>query len=557
MEERPVQFVSAVNDKSDFWKLVVKVKDKWTVVKDGREHLEIVIVDAKGNDIQVIIPTEYKSTYDKIIEENSTYKLCNFHVLPNDFVFKASEHKFKLKWTGGTTAEYLKEVEIPNHRINFKPFAEIVAGKWKPDILYHVIGVVQDMGYCQLIEGTGKKLQVNFTMKDLSDISINCTLWEDYASKFLKFNNERKEFGPVVVMLTYAKLKEEGRFPLSVSNTYGYTKLFINDDVAEMMEFKECLPKEGPLCSQSQLVCTQSSTGSQFNSEDDLLSKNLVLPLSQIVQLDQITYVVTVATVDKVNSTKHGWYYLACHKCPKQAKGDKPPYTCDSGHNTETEIVRYKLELDVSYEDTKTTFVLWDAEVTQLLKISAADLRINMINAGITNRFEYPMLMDKLAEKTWVAKVKWQPKWKSCSVVCIKTGQPFVNQVCEKFPHFQAAAPIHVHEAPDNIVDSQNITDSVHDLSGTSEYDPELLTQQTPISSFKIPANTKDLDGLSQMTPFSNKSLSDVADFELLDTTPPTKGNPRCVPTASTSPADIPPTKHSSSKRVKLIKQEK
>lgn len=30
-----------------------------------------------------------------------------------------------------------------------------------------VIGVVQDMGYCQLNEGAGKKLQVNFTMKDL------------------------------------------------------------------------------------------------------------------------------------------------------------------------------------------------------------------------------------------------------------------------------------------------------------------------------------------------------------------------------------------------------
>jgi len=43
--ERPVQFVSDINDKKDFWKLVVK--DKWTVVKDGKEHLEMVIVDAK------------------------------------------------------------------------------------------------------------------------------------------------------------------------------------------------------------------------------------------------------------------------------------------------------------------------------------------------------------------------------------------------------------------------------------------------------------------------------------------------------------------------------
>lgn len=45
--ERPVQLISDVNDKKDFWKLTVKVKDKWTVVKDGKEHLELVIVDDK------------------------------------------------------------------------------------------------------------------------------------------------------------------------------------------------------------------------------------------------------------------------------------------------------------------------------------------------------------------------------------------------------------------------------------------------------------------------------------------------------------------------------
>ena len=33
--------------KKDFWKLTVRVKDKWTVVKDGKDHLEMIIVDAK------------------------------------------------------------------------------------------------------------------------------------------------------------------------------------------------------------------------------------------------------------------------------------------------------------------------------------------------------------------------------------------------------------------------------------------------------------------------------------------------------------------------------
>jgi len=45
--ERPLKFVVDITDKKDFWKLVVRVRDKWSVVKDGKEHLELVIVDSK------------------------------------------------------------------------------------------------------------------------------------------------------------------------------------------------------------------------------------------------------------------------------------------------------------------------------------------------------------------------------------------------------------------------------------------------------------------------------------------------------------------------------
>ncbi|XP_039683751.1 uncharacterized protein [Medicago truncatula] len=239
--ERPKEFIAAVTDKKDLWKLSVRVKDKWTAVKDGKEHLELLIVDAKGHDIQLLIPTAYKSVYDKTLEVNSTYTLTNFQVLKNDVLFKVSDHKYKLIWTGGTTAVDVNLNDIPNTHIKYKPFAEIVFGKWRPDLLFSkfthqsyihdshffclfvfpyvtlvclffffvdVIGVVQDMGYCQLNEG--KKLQVNFTMKDISDIVLNCTLWEEYAAKFVQYNSDRKEAGPVIVLLKYCKIKEEG-----------------------------------------------------------------------------------------------------------------------------------------------------------------------------------------------------------------------------------------------------------------------------------------------------------------------------------------------------------
>lgn len=91
----------------------------------------------------------------------------------------------------------------------------------------------------------------------------------------------------------------------------------------------------------------------------------------------------------------------------------------------------------MSYENEKTTFVIWDREVHQLLGISAAQLRTNMIQVGITNILEFPLILDTLSSKSMVAKVKWQPKWKTCSVVNLKVDKVFENQVIKKFPQHQ------------------------------------------------------------------------------------------------------------------------
>jgi len=47
-----------------------------------------------------------------------------------------------------------------------------------------------------------------------------------------------------------------------------------------------------------------------------------------------------------------------------------------------TSYNRYKIEIDVSYESEKATFVLWDREVNQLMGVSAAQLRHNMIQVN-------------------------------------------------------------------------------------------------------------------------------------------------------------------------------
>lgn len=195
----------------------------------------------------------------------------------------------------------------------------------------------------------------------LSDIVLNCTMWEEYAAKFVQYKSDRKEAGPVIVLLKYCKIKEEGfnslldfscffnylftniifsiiclfiydscvfsiiinsgRYPLSVSNTYSFTKLFINDDMPEINMFRKrlvtlnqscvfllysvynrcrnwlaygyipifnSLPKDDQTMSQSQILCTQSYSSSQLSSEEHLLANTTILPLSHVIHLDQV-----------------------------------------------------------------------------------------------------------------------------------------------------------------------------------------------------------------------------------------------------------------------------
>ncbi|PNX67008.1 replication A1-like protein [Trifolium pratense] len=44
---RKFESVKDISDAKDLWKISVKVKEKWTNVKDGKESIELLVVDEK------------------------------------------------------------------------------------------------------------------------------------------------------------------------------------------------------------------------------------------------------------------------------------------------------------------------------------------------------------------------------------------------------------------------------------------------------------------------------------------------------------------------------
>ncbi|XP_058742238.1 uncharacterized protein LOC131614692 [Vicia villosa] len=344
-----------------------------------------------GCDVHVVVPPAHKAAYYEKFALNSTYTVSNFKVQPNKLLFKPSTHKYLVKFTGGTSVSDVNKHEIQPKQRKFTRFADIITGKYRKDLLLDVIGMVESIGYAQTQTG-GKKLQVNLVLRDESNNTINCTLWESYAAQFFNFNKERGDASnPTILVLQYAKVKEEGQYPLSVTNTFHVTRLCINENLPAMKNFLDKFPKDSLVTVSSQLSSqyqrysqnSNSDTGRQTPTQK-LLEGAVVLPISEIKKLRETTFCATVAETKKLIASSFGWYYQACYACPKAIRGDHPPYKCDNNHKTETEIYRYKIEIDAAHAGVACKFIFWDRECTEILKLSAAQMRETMIKVNST-----------------------------------------------------------------------------------------------------------------------------------------------------------------------------
>ncbi|XP_058745971.1 uncharacterized protein LOC131618829 [Vicia villosa] len=269
------------------------------------EHIKHVSIYGKetlsfeeGNDIHVIVPTAYKQSFDSDLDINVTCTMTNFQVQPNDLMFKVTNHKFLLKFTGGTTIGDVGKHDIPVKVNSLTPFADIISGKWQRNVLCDVLGVINDIGYTQYQAG-GKKAQVNLILRDLGDNTFNCTLWEDYASQFFEYKQKNLKPNKPTIIHQICK----GKLPLAVTNTFNVTKLHINEDLPKIKDIILWLPMETKSLSNTTSNTrqwSQQSTASHMTPTEKFLDKVVLLGLDEIIMLNEPTLCVIVAQTAKL-----------------------------------------------------------------------------------------------------------------------------------------------------------------------------------------------------------------------------------------------------------------
>ncbi|KAF1866735.1 hypothetical protein Lal_00018120 [Lupinus albus] len=318
--------------------------------------------------------------------------------------------------------------KIPPYIYQFTAFEDILSGVATTNVLIDVIGEFIDMEMSQL-ESMPKK--VVFSMRDQrSSLSaktdgnnISCTLWGQFASQLLKYERGHK-FGPIVVILTIAKIREAKGYPITIQNTMYGSKLFINDNnIQEIQVFAKSLGSGKPYESYNQRMSNTSSS-SLGGSQDKFFQNAVVKTISELIQLDHESVCVTYGTIEKLFT--NGWYYDGCPQCNRKADAIRIPFNCPGCGKFLKEVVpRYRVEIRVNYNHDNMKF---------LIKQPAVDLKELMLSEGKLNPMSIPQAVDDLVTKSLAFKVKVHPTYKRCSVIQVSedsqlicTGQYFLS----------------------------------------------------------------------------------------------------------------------------------
>ncbi|KAJ1407816.1 hypothetical protein SESBI_24005 [Sesbania bispinosa] len=317
------------------WRIKVRVIRLWrsSYFKDNNNKpmIELVVLDEQGGRIQCTVKSIHVYLFENSINEGNVYMLENLSVALNSGKYKPTMHEFRMFFKREIRVTLVEDSSIPLYGFSFVPFVEILNETKDDRRLVDVLGVVTGKG--NLIEFKKEGKPCNYVVIELENIEgglkLRCTLWEDYAFMFLKHLEDHPSESYVVV-LQFAKIKN-----FKGINTTYYQKL---------------------------------SDHASLTLEEEFLERGVY---KSIADLKEVTQDI---------ESEYNWCYRACKKCSLGLKLDGSMFYCKKCvTHYSTFVTRYSIQLRVVDETNSASFILFDKEASNFLKIPAYELRTSYI----------------------------------------------------------------------------------------------------------------------------------------------------------------------------------
>ncbi|XP_074291066.1 uncharacterized protein LOC141617825 [Silene latifolia] len=305
---------------------------------------ELILIDQNGDTIQASINKRLTRLFLEHLNEGSTYKIRRFSISSNRVgLDMATYHPCKIWFEYSTRVVPIPNAEIPLCTHAFYTFNEVVIGAM-PGRLY--IEIEQE------------------------------------------FINKQK---PTLVMLFLKRSVYEGE--VSITTTWGATKILVNPNMNEVNVFNNCLPL---------LNCTISLTSFPDGDESvfgapgtaayhpPILASANIKTLTEITNLTRGGAYVTMAKILELDTSGNSWYYYSCKECRSKVKQGE-------------DGLWFQVKFFVTYEAPDLLeFIIWDDVMAELLgKTARAILDEDEIYTIVPPPDFRPLL-----ERTFVAKIR-------------------------------------------------------------------------------------------------------------------------------------------------------
>ncbi|KAK2409928.1 hypothetical protein P8452_71198 [Trifolium repens] len=423
---RPFDEIRNVNVGREVWKLPVRIVNIW-YVRDylKHKHIEMVLMDSNCDRIQIVMPAAYVRSFSYKLIENQTYILNNFKVEENDLLSRACDHRLKLIWFDGTFISDECVPPIPDRRFFFKDFGEILGRNWHPDDIHDVIGVVHEVTFHQRV--SSKLPMVMFVLKNVNQVLLDCLLWGSHATNFLDGIRHDVGVEPSVVILRNMIIHEAyGYSPISLGNGNDGTQIFTDQTIPEILNFIQSLPGTG----RSIFTIRIGNMNNSLFVGNDQENLGLVGEIRNLQQLNELTEefeCLTIGTTVKINVARHGWTYEGCAWCSRNVFVSEGVLKCKNNHVNSIVTPRYKLDVEVVHNGQRSVFVFSDSLCAHFFGISAFELKKSLVVEEQRDARFYPLILDNILGLSMVAKVKWNPTFKSSYVQTYSTDDGLVE----------------------------------------------------------------------------------------------------------------------------------
>ncbi|KAG5010355.1 hypothetical protein JHK87_018870 [Glycine soja] len=201
---------------------------------------------------------------------------------------------------------------------------------------------------------------------------------------------------------------------------------------------------------------SQVSGSSQLSSKDAFLSKAEAKTIFDINNISKEIVCVTVDTINRIVMDNHSRCYPAYSYCYRKTDIETIAFTCACSKHNDQVVLRYRVEVMVTYKEQSTKFFMWDRECIELIGQSANEFNKLKIEEGDIDLNVSPLALDKLLGYVLAFKIKVQPKFNNNVVLRYSNDLDLINVVVDILP------------------------DAEQSMSGTADHDPLLGLPLTP-----------------------------------------------------------------------------